>query len=407
MDEKKIIEQYYELRSCRAVAEVNGVSDESVRRILKRNNVDRTGWKVPERIGPPKRNYKICPLAESERAEVIEAYKRLNNQELAAKETHHSARTVNKILKECGLARGIGGNQDRQTKVTDAQLVKDCKSLTINEIASKYGMHRESLPRRFRKLGVYPIGYRAGHSDTSAANEYWKEHPDEKRGCISRRIYGDCWHYVESHKTKCDERHPGFEYMESRSRPKQVRLKCRICGHIVERDPSTFRQKNILCDNCESGYKLSGARTKLLYTFLAVKDAKTPKTCKTCGGVFYSPHSNQLYCSERCKRKAKPKTGSIRKRCRKYGVYYDPAVTRQKVFERDKYICQICGRPTDPSDTSWGHFGANAPTIDHIVALANGGTHTWDNVQCAHAICNSYKRDLWADKFEEVLSCLA
>jgi hypothetical protein len=39
--------------------------------------------------------------------------------------------------------------------------------------------------------------------------------------------------------------------------------------------------------------------------------------------------------------------------------------------------------------------------------LANGGTHTWDNVQCAHAICNSYKRDLWADEFEEVLSCLA
>lgn len=34
------------------------------------------------------------------------------------------------------------------------------------------------------------------------------------------------------------------------------------------------------------------------------------------------------------------------------------------------------------------------PTIDHIVAMANGGGHTWDNVQLAHAICNSYKRDL-------------
>ena len=46
-------------------------------------------------------------------------------------------------------------------------------------------------------------------------------------------------------------------------------------------------------------------------------------------------------------------------------------------------------------DNSWnGYFGAYSPTVDHIIALKNGGTHTWDNVQCAHAICNSNKRDL-------------
>lgn len=49
----------------------------------------------------------------------------------------------------------------------------------------------------------------------------------------------------------------------------------------------------------------------------------------------------------------------------------------------------------DWNDRSWnGVFGALYPTVDHITALANGGGHTWDNVQLAHAICNSYKRDL-------------
>jgi len=341
---------------------------------------------------------------------IVSVYRELGTQRAVSEKLGIGQWTVCRAMQRCGekaTGRKFNGKDQAQTKITDAELIEACKSMTINEIASKYGMHRESLPRRFRKLGVYPIGYHTGCSDTSAANEYWQKHPGKKRGCISRHIYGDCWHYVESHKKKCDERHPNFEYLESRTSPKQVRLKCKTCGHIIERASSTFRQKNVSCDNCEEKRKLSETRQTLLATFLAIEDYKTPKTCKTCGGVFYSPYCTQIYCSERCKRKAKSKTSSIRKRCRKYGVHYDSSVTRTKVFERDGYICQICGKPTDLNDREWGTIGPLFPTVDHIIALANGGSHTWDNVQCAHAICNSYKRDLWAEEFEEVLSCLA
>ena len=42
----------------------------------------------------------------------------------------------------------------------------------------------------------------------------------------------------------------------------------------------------------------------------------------------------------------------------------------------------------------WGSFGPTYPTLDHIIPLAKGGTHTWNNVQCACAMCNSEKRDI-------------
>lgn len=98
-------------------------------------------------------------------------------------------------------------------------------------------------------------------------------------------------------------------------------------------------------------------------------------------------------------------TGGHRARCKRYGRKYDKDVTKKKLIKRDKNICQICGEPCDSSDKRWGHFGPLTPTIDHIVALANGGDHVWENVQLAHAICNIIKNDLIEEELtEEVIT---
>ena len=65
-----------------------------------------------------------------------------------------------------------------------------------------------------------------------------------------------------------------------------------------------------------------------------------------------------------------------------------------RLLERDGLTCYICGKTCDPNDTSWGTSGPNYPTLDHVVALANGGGHTWENVRVACGECNSRKRDL-------------
>ena len=58
--------------------------------------------------------------------------------------------------------------------------------------------------------------------------------------------------------------------------------------------------------------------------------------------------------------------------------------------------CAICGGEVDPTDRwvseSGRHcFGRNYPTVDHVVAIKNGGADTFDNVQLVHKHCNSKK----------------
>lgn len=135
--------------------------------------------------------------------------------------------------------------------------------------------------------------------------------------------------------------------------------------------------------------------------------------CKECGKE-YTPrqyvidsglktYSNPGYCSAKCRKNALNriihkshkihKVGeNHRRRARKYGCEYDSSVTLPKLIRRDGLRCAICGEMCDPDDHSWTkYFGALSPTIDHIIPLAKGGGHTWDNVQIAHMICNSKK----------------
>lgn len=72
---------------------------------------------------------------------------------------------------------------------------------------------------------------------------------------------------------------------------------------------------------------------------------------------------------------------------------YDETITLDKVFEKYDGVCQICGLVTDKSDIVNGHIRRMYPTVDHIIPLSKGGTHTWGNVQLAHMMCNAGKCD--------------
>jgi hypothetical protein len=63
-------------------------------------------------------------------------------------------------------------------------------------------------------------------------------------------------------------------------------------------------------------------------------------------------------------------------------------ISREAVFERDHWICGLCGLGID-SQLSWPDPWS--ATLDHIVPLTRGGAHRLSNVQAAHARCNISK----------------
>lgn len=89
---------------------------------------------------------------------------------------------------------------------------------------------------------------------------------------------------------------------------------------------------------------------------------------------------------------------SLRKRCKVYGVTFDPACTREAVLERDSWVCQKCRRECNKDykcvrGTRRPHK-RNAEH-DHIIPLSVPGSpgNVFENSQCLCRECNSKKRD--------------
>lgn len=66
----------------------------------------------------------------------------------------------------------------------------------------------------------------------------------------------------------------------------------------------------------------------------------------------------------------------------------DEKVDAMSIFERDKWICQLC---PEFVDKELKYPNPAAKSLDHIIPLIQGGTHTANNLQLAHKICNSHK----------------
>jgi hypothetical protein len=59
-----------------------------------------------------------------------------------------------------------------------------------------------------------------------------------------------------------------------------------------------------------------------------------------------------------------------------------------EIYERDNWICGICKKPVDKNIK---HPHPFSKSLDHIIPLYLGGSHSRDNVQLAHLRCNIKK----------------
>jgi hypothetical protein len=166
---------------------------------------------------------------------------------------------------------------------------------------------------------------------------------------------------------------------------------CRICNTLF-----TARKNNILL--CSDGCREKDEERLREEARIAASERDranhTPKeiTCKNCGNQHTTEYGDKLrdFCSKACSTKYGRRVSKATRRARIRGNDYE-TIDPFKVFARDKWSCRICGVKT-PKRLR-GTIEDNAPELDHIIPLAKGGPHIYENVQCACRTCNSYKSD--------------
>lgn len=121
----------------------------------------------------------------------------------------------------------------------------------------------------------------------------------------------------------------------------------------------------------------------------------TIKECKECGCLFFDNNSSK-YCSSKCKNRSRGRKHDKKRleRAKQNGLV-DNSITLLKLIKRDNGICYICGNKVNLEDyiTKDNNVicGNYYPSIDHVIPLSKGGTHSWSNIKLAHRICNSLK----------------
>lgn len=204
-------------------------------------------------------------------------------------------------------------------------------------------------------------------------------------------------------KNFIESRLPGFRYKGGyKGSDSSVLLQCRVCGADLYKNMRTIRKPTCsqACPFCEALKREAQKRAeqearKAEKEALKIqKTIKEPVACKCCGSLFI-PSKRYAYCSTECARKV----ANNHKDSRLKGhTDKDWNITVPALVARDNNICYLCGEQCNSNDyriTDEGYFiaGPTYPSVDHVVPIAKGGKHKWDNVKLAHLICNTKKSD--------------
>ena len=207
----------------------------------------------------------------------------------------------------------------------------------------------------------------------------------------------NCKRYREAYKAK-----HGKGYYDGRERNRKVYERtCDFCSHHFTTKTHIARYCSLECAKrdaagwskakdivlCVPAPKPTQAPT----TVIPSNNWYTAGTCRVCGDTFVSQYMH-VTCSAQCQDTYdtdRKREAGHRRRARLRNAYR-AKVTPSKVYERDGYKCHLCGKRTK-ADAKVPH--PQAPTLDHIVPLAQGGTHEPSNVATACFMCNSLKGD--------------
>jgi 5-methylcytosine-specific restriction endonuclease McrA len=193
-------------------------------------------------------------------------------------------------------------------------------------------------------------------------------------------------------------------------RPGKREVPCIICGTVVVSGRADRRFCSDSCRYKERDRRSSAngyTRAQYLDVCRAQSQASQGYVCAHCGkeGMRRVSNGNKLrgysnrYCSLKCRDLAKfggnrtcadpvKRAANARRAAKLKGATVD-RIDPFRVFARDKWRCQLCGRDTPRAKR--GTYDHDAPEVDHIIPLSKGGEHSYRNTQCACRKCNQKK----------------
>lgn len=204
-------------------------------------------------------------------------------------------------------------------------------------------------------------------------------------------------------------RHYRADHYERTGPPEPVDTACAVCGSSIRRHSVKGRRPicSLRCRNILRGFRnpsteldvvrddaLPGPR---LIRLAPPRRPPHPKvrfvsaSCAWCGEGFIFDRritgNVAKHCSARCTKAA----GKARHRALKGQFSISPR-ERLRIYERDGWMCQLCGDPVDKTL----HFLADmAASLDHIEcqSWALVPDHSAENLRLAHRLCNSLRGD--------------
>ena len=151
---------------------------------------------------------------------------------------------------------------------------------------------------------------------------------------------------------------------------------CQRCGDPI---PVDLREGVIFCTRrCAH---LASQKRRRPYRREAINEsnrrwrANNPETRRAIEARYWKRHPEKM--------RAKNARGKARRRGQVVETV-DPLA----IYERDGWICQLCGEGVDSAIASPDPRSAS---LDHIIPLSRGGVHAEVNCQLAHRSCNSRK----------------
>ena len=210
----------------------------------------------------------------------------------------------------------------------------------------------------------------------------------------------ECWleYLRNNNKRYCCECGKELTFKQKKYCSEDCRIKhitkeyiCNYCGKSFD----SIYSKKYCSKKCQHEAFKNYAKENRIKKFISEK-----KVCKYCGKEFNTEYKkSRVYCSIECKNKMRNKLSELSKGKRanliKENGNINNDITLKKLYKRDKGICAICGEKCSYEDyINEGDIfiaGKDYPSIDHVIPISKGGTHTWDNIQLAHMYCNTLK----------------